>query len=197
MPENVPGCGLMLSTSDGEMRIGRPDWCGLSPNSQTDTGSASDGSYNRVVVAIDQQPLAIITLDDPIRPAAARWLEAWQPLPIILLSGDEQSRVAAVARQLGISDARGEQTPAQKLAAITAWQDAGERVVMIGDGLNDAPALRAASVGIGVRGALEAVLESGDIAIARDDPHVMHLLRASSGAHQSRHPPRPHLGRHL
>ena len=138
----------------------------------------------RVYVVFAGRLLAALVVDDPVRPVAARWLQDLSSvLPrnsITLLSGDRRDRAESLAQSMGIADVSAELLPEQKMAWIEQRQAAGHRVLMLGDGLNDTAALATADVGIGVRGALEAVLESGSVAIARDDPAAIQHLFAGS-----------------
>ncbi|MDR1191482.1 MAG: cadmium-translocating P-type ATPase [Verrucomicrobiales bacterium] len=90
-------------------------------------------------------------------------------LRVTMLTGDRPEAAARVARQLGLADWRAGLKPEDKVAAIQAWERAGERVAMVGDGVNDAPSLAAAhvSVGMGLRGS-DAVLEQADVVLTRD-----------------------------
>jgi heavy metal translocating P-type ATPase len=102
-------------------------------------------------VAIDGAPVARLRFADRVRPEAASTLDALRALGlgrILLLSGDHGPHTQAVARELGITEARGDLLPADKLAAVRDLQQLGERVLMVGDGVNDAPALAAADVGV-------------------------------------------------
>jgi P-type E1-E2 ATPase len=83
------------------------------------------------------------------------------------LSGDHQGVVDAVARELGVAEARGGQAPEEKLERVRALRARGERVVMVGDGVNDAAALAAASVGFAVHGGAETCLKAADVFATR------------------------------
>jgi Cu2+-exporting ATPase len=110
-----------------------------------------------------------MTFDEAPRPGALEAVRTWQSegMHLTLLSGDEDGRAQAIADRLGIEDAIGAATPERKLQALRAVQRRGERVAMIGDGLNDAPVLAQADVSIAMgqgaalaRGNADAVLLS-------------------------------------
>ena len=81
---------------------------------------------------------------------------------------------------MGIPVVQAPLTPEAKVAWVQQQQEKGEVVLMLGDGLNDAAALSQADIGVGVRGSLEAVLEAGSVAIARDDPHALGSLKETA-----------------
>ena len=101
----------------------------------------------------------------------------------MLLTGDNRATAAAVARQAGIHQVRSELLPAQKVDAIDELLDRYEVVAMVGDGINDAPALAAASVGIAMGAGSAQALETADIALMGNElyklPYALHLARAA------------------
>ncbi|MBP2301684.1 heavy metal translocating P-type ATPase [Azospirillum picis] len=137
----VPGAGLLLETPDGEVRLGSRRFTGA-------PADAADAAGPELWLARPgEEPCRILFLDAP-RPDAAAVVAALtaRGLQVRLLSGDRRGAVAAVAERLGIADWRAEQTPADKTAALADLAAQGRRVLMVGDGLNDAPALAAAAV---------------------------------------------------
>ena len=112
-----------------------------------------------------------ILLRDSVREASAPLLAELQAagLHVTMLTGDRPEAAEKVAAQLGLQEFRAGLKPEDKVAAIQAWEQAGERVAMVGDGVNDAPSLAAAhvSVGMGLRGS-DAVLEQADIILTQD-----------------------------
>lgn len=97
-------------------------------------------------------------------------------LDLRLLSGDHRSAVSAVADQLGIDDRAGELLPEDKADAIRALRDEGRRPALVGDGINDAPALALAEVGIAMGGGADVALEAADCALLADDPARLPML---------------------
>lgn len=139
--EEVPGRGLRLATPSGEIRLGSRAWCGVE-----DTGTEGDGP--ELWLARPGSPPVRFAFDDPLRADAAQVIDALRArgLAVELLSGDRAPSVAAVATQLGIETWRAGCTPVDKTTRLEALAAAGRRVLMVGDGLNDAPALAAAHV---------------------------------------------------
>jgi len=124
-----------------------------------------------VFVAVDGKPAGLIGVADPIKvstPEAIRALHA-EGLRIVMLTGDSSSTAAAVARKLGIDDVRAEVLPAQKVGVIKELQQAGRLVAMAGDGINDAPALAQAHVGIAMGTGTDVAIESAHVTLIKGD----------------------------
>jgi heavy metal translocating P-type ATPase len=142
-----------------------------------------------LAVQVDGEPWGIIVLADVLRPDArglAARLRQGGVRRVIMLTGDNAAAAEAIARQADISEVRAGLLPEEKLAVIRELQAAGEVVAMAGDGVNDAPALALADVGVamGVIGA-DVALESADVALMGDDltllPEVLGLSRRALG----------------
>ncbi|MCA1405283.1 cadmium-translocating P-type ATPase [Ensifer sp. IC3342] len=136
----IPGAGIEAETSDGVYRLGsRAFACG-------DAAAASGQS--EAILSLDGCELASFRFEDRLRPAARESVEALSRLGLAtgILSGDREPVVAALARRLGIAKWRAELSPRGKVEACAAAAEGGHRVLMVGDGINDAPALRAAHV---------------------------------------------------
>ena len=144
----------------------------------------SDGAPDRmtVYVSVDGRAVGILFLADQLRPGAkeaiAR-LKATGVGQVVMLTGDNERIAQQVAAELGIDEVRADLLPEDKVRAITALQSQGHRVAMVGDGVNDAPALAVAQVGIamGARGT-QAAIEAADIALMTDDLSKIVLARA-------------------
>ncbi len=134
----VPGCGLSAQTEAGELRLGSGDWVGAGAAAQADgQTSVYLGSGGRVIAAFAFSD----TLRSDAREAVNTLMSAGYATS--MLSGDRPEIVVRVAESVGIADHRGSVRPDAKLQRIEALRGAGARVLMIGDGLNDAPALAA------------------------------------------------------
>jgi len=139
-----------------------------------------------VVVTVDSRPAGVLGLIDRVRPDAAAAVSRLHQLtpdgPAVLLTGDNPNAASALAAEVGISDVRASLLPADKLTAIEALQAGGARVALVGDGVNDAPALAAAHVGIAMgRHGSDLALETADIVVVRDElaalPAAVRLAR--------------------
>ena len=128
----------------GGLRLGSAAWCGVDAE-RADSGIAAGV---RVYVSDAQGWLATFVLGEALRPGAATVVAALQAqgVQVQLLSGDRSASVAGIAQAVGIAAARGDCSPADKLAVLQTLQKRGRVVAMVGDGLNDTPALAAAAV---------------------------------------------------
>jgi Cu+-exporting ATPase len=131
----------------------------------------SDQGQTPVYVAVDGSPAAIIGIADPLRAtsaAAARSLRQLG-LELVMLSGDDRRTAEAVARMIGVDRVVAEVQPAGKLDEIRRLQAEGKTVAMVGDGLNDAPALAQADIGIAMGGGTTVAVEAATITLMRSD----------------------------
>ncbi len=136
-------------------------------------------------LAIDGVLSAAIGISDPLRPEAKSALAALHDAGIqkaVMLTGDSRSTAAAIAAQLGIDDFQAEVLPEDKADYIRAEQAAGRTVLMIGDGINDTPALSLADVGIAVGSGAVIAREVADVTIAAEDLHELVWLKRLSDA---------------
>jgi len=128
-----------------------------------------------VFLARESTLVGAIALADTERATAAEAVAEVRRLGLapILLSGDSPAAARAVAARLGITEVLAGVTPEAKAEAIAALQARGRRVAMVGDGVNDAPALARAELGMAMGGGTDAALASADIALLRDDPRLV------------------------
>ena len=144
--------------------------------------AVEDGGRTPVHVAVDGQFAGVIFIADTLRPGAREALaelKARGVKRIVMLTGDNAATAQVVATELGIDEVRAELMPADKVAAIAELQAQGHRVAMVGDGINDAPALAKADVGIAMGGGgTQAALAAADIALMTDDLGKIAAARA-------------------
>jgi Cu+-exporting ATPase len=122
-----------------------------------------------VLVAIDGRAIALIAVRDRLRDGARGSLArlAHLGLRAVMLTGDRRQAADAIAREVGIEEVHAGLSPADKVAAVASLQREGRRVVMVGDGINDAPALAQADVGVAVGRGTDVALEAADAALLR------------------------------
>jgi Cu+-exporting ATPase len=119
--------------------------------------------------------LALLAFEDALKPGAPGAVAALgeMGLQVALLSGDNRPAAEAAARQVGISRIAAEVLPQDKLAHIQAWRREGSRVAMVGDGVNDAPALAAADLGIAMGTGTDVAMAAAGITLMRGDPALV------------------------
>lgn len=155
-----PGFGTSGKLGNTHLRLGRADWCG-----------AETGAQTAVWLKVADKPPVGFFFADQLRPEAAETVRALQAagLTVQLLSGDVPRSVENMAREAGIEKWQAQATPKAKVDTLNALAEAGHKVLMVGDGLNDAAALAAAYVSISPASAVDASRSSADMIIINDD----------------------------
>lgn len=160
--EETPGAGVAAELEGRRIRIGRPSFAAVD---SCEVGAATT-AVGTVWLADEQRVLAVWRLDEQLRPEAADLVAALieQGLDVRIQSGDTPARVTRIGQRLGLAaDAvAGGRSSEQKLAALWVLRQAGHRVLMVGDGLNDGPILASADASLAVAGSLDAVHQAAD-----------------------------------
>ena len=136
--------------------------------------------FSHLYLAIDRQLAAVIIIEDPLREEAA---EAVQELhnagfqKIVMMTGDSERTAASIAKRVGVDEYYAEVLPEDKAAFIRREQANGRKVVMVGDGINDSPALSAADIGMAISDGAAIAREIADITVASDDLRELVALR--------------------
>src|SRR5208283_4089749 len=114
---------------------------------------------------------AVLAIRDPVKAEARSAIAALHRMGIrtVIISGDNVEVARAVAARLGIDEFHAQLMPADKIALVKRYQDSGLFTAMVGDGINDAPALAAADIGIAIGSGTDAAKETGDVVLTRDD----------------------------
>ena len=139
--------------------------------------------YSHLYLAIERRLAAVICIEDPIREEAApviRKLKASGINKIVMMTGDSERTAAAIARQVGIDEYYSEVLPEDKAAFVENEKKLGRKVIMVGDGINDSPALSAASVGIAISDGAQIAREIADITISANDLNEIVTLKRLS-----------------
>jgi P-type Cu+ transporter len=138
---------------------------------QERTAALSNEGKTVVYVAVEQKVIGLIALADVPKPSAAKAIASLKSrgLKVAMMTGDNMGTAQAIALQLGIDRVLAEVLPDNKAAEIRKLQRSGEVVAMVGDGINDAPALAAADIGIAIGAGTDVAIEAGDITLIRDD----------------------------
>ena len=176
----VGGRAILAGNAEllAEHHIAIPEEAAKAANAQLSQGCTV------TYAAVDGVFAGFLALSDTIREESANMIDQLSALQVqpVLLTGDHQNAAAAIAAQLHIGEVHANCLPEDKLAHIRAYQAAGEKVCMIGDGVNDAPALKAADVGIAMGGVgSDIAVDAADIALVDDEvkelPHLIALSK--------------------
>ncbi|ABH00857.1 probable copper-exporting ATPase (plasmid) [Rhodococcus jostii RHA1] len=174
--ENVPGHGATAQVYGRRVAVGNRK---LMAAEQVDFGALMDRrdelaatGRTAVLVAVDGHGVGVIALADAARDTSAAAVSALHDLgaEVVMLSGDNEATAARIAGQLGIDTVIAEVLPGDKAAKIAELQRAGKTVAMVGDGVNDAPALAQADLGIAIGAGTDVAIETADLVLMRSDP---------------------------
>jgi heavy metal translocating P-type ATPase len=141
------------------------------PSGDYAKGESISGEKTRVYVAVDGEAKGIITFADGVRAESEKAISDLRKLGIrtIMLTGDNHDIAEAVAKEVGIDEFHSELLPQDKVSFVESLVSRGHRVAMVGDGINDAPALARANVGIGMGGGTDVAIEEADIVLMTND----------------------------
>jgi Cu2+-exporting ATPase len=192
--EAVPGHGLLATVDGHELAVGNARLLereGISGDGLAARADELSGQGRTSVhVAIDGRPAAVIAIADAPRETAADAIAALEALGVrpVMLSGDSRATAERVASELGIEEVIAEVLPADKAAVVERLQREGRRVAMVGDGVNDAPALARADVGIAIGAGTDVAVETADVVLMRSDPlDVATAITISRGTKRKMH----------
>ncbi|MFL5494451.1 MAG: heavy metal translocating P-type ATPase [Gemmatimonadales bacterium] len=188
--EAIPGHGVQASLDGRRLAVGGPNLMlrlRVAPPSGLRSFAEEAAARGESVIYLIERDhaLAALAIADAIRPESAAAVERLHALglEVAMLTGDAQAVADAVARELGIDRVFAQVLPEAKAARIEELQAQGKRVAMVGDGVNDAPALATADVGIAMGAGTDVAVEAGDVVLVRSDPRdiprILALSRAS------------------
>jgi len=186
--ESNAGLGVRAIVADRDVLVGGDALMAAQAVDTTDAarGTAADAETSRstVFVAVDGSLAGSIDIDDPIKDGAAAAVAELQAagISVRLLSGDNAAAAAAVARRVGIEEVSAGLLPGDKAAHVAGLQSEGHVVAMVGDGINDAPALAQADVGIAIGTGTDVAMEASDVTLVGGDPRLVgSAIRLSRG----------------
>jgi Cd2+/Zn2+-exporting ATPase len=168
--QSITGYGVQGIWRGQEWRLGKPAW--LLPKIPTQLGHLEEEGKTVVVLAKGESPVGWIALRDEIRPEAKNAIQALHQLgvEVVMVTGDRRRTAAAIAREAGIKQVEAECLPEEKVAVIRRLQQQVGPVAMVGDGVNDAPALATARVGVAMGAAgSDAALDTARVVLMNDD----------------------------
>jgi Cu2+-exporting ATPase len=192
--EAVPGHGLLATVDGRRLIVGNArllDREGVALDElRLRADELSGQGRTSVLVAVDGRVAAVIAVADAPRETAAEAVAALKELGVrpVMLSGDSRATAERVAAELGIEEVIAEVLPADKAAKVNELQEQGRKVAMVGDGVNDAPALAQADVGIAIGAGTDVAVETADVVLMRSDPlDIATAITISRGTKRKMH----------
>ena len=169
--DSPTGKGVSGAVDGVRVALGNASLTGESADLEALAGPLRDQGQTVVFAQIDGKPAGIIAVADPVKASTKAALEALKAdgLRLVMLTGDHAATAQAVAKSLGIDDVKANVLPNEKAEVIEALTRQGARVAMAGDGVNDAPALAAAKVGIAMGNGTDIAMESAGITLIKGD----------------------------
>ncbi|WP_316745498.1 heavy metal translocating P-type ATPase [Streptomyces sp. MK7] len=192
---SAPGVGVTATVEGHTVAVGAPARLLPGPGDTGSTGAADhaaeleDGGRTAVLVAVDGTPAGVLGIADRLRPDATATVASLTSLTgtaPLLLTGDNPRAAARLAAEVGVEDVRAGLLPHHKVSAVRELERSGRKVMVVGDGVNDAPALAAAHTGVAMgRAGSDLALETADTVVVRDElatvPAVISLSRRARG----------------
>jgi Cu2+-exporting ATPase len=174
--ENVPGHGAVATVGGRQIAVGNRrlmerEGIDLGPLA-TRREQLASGGRTVVMAAADDRPLGLFAIADAPRETSATAIQALHDagVQVVMLTGDNRATAERIAAELGIDQVIAEVLPGDKAAKVADLQQQGRKVAMVGDGVNDAPALAQADLGIAIGAGTDVAIETADVVLMRSDP---------------------------
>jgi Cu+-exporting ATPase len=172
--QSLTGRGIKAVVEGREVLVGNTRLLrerGIENQEPTQSESSGDPGATNVFVAVDGRLVGVIGIVDPVKPSTPAALQELrrEGIQVVMLTGDSRANATAIARQLGLDNFEAEVLPEKKSQAVKLLQSQGKIVAMAGDGINDAPALAQANVGIAMGTGTDVAMESGGITLVKGD----------------------------
>ena len=188
--EYIVAHGISSTINDKKVVIGsyhfvfEDEGCRI-PEEQKQRFNELPPEYSHLYMAIENKLAAVICIEDPVREEAAAVVNSLKKAGIskvVMMTGDSERTAKAIAAKVGVDEYYSEVLPEDKAEFVEKEKAAGRKVIMIGDGINDSPALSAANVGIAISDGAEIAREIADITVGADDLYEIVTLKAISNA---------------
>ncbi|WP_440950963.1 heavy metal translocating P-type ATPase [Methanosphaerula subterraneus] len=168
----IPGFGVAATVDGRSIYLGKPERGVLDAEMEARVGRLQDEGKTAMILKVDDVPRAIIGVADTIKATSARAVEELKRLGIEtwMITGDNEKTARAIARIAGIENVFAEVLPQDKAEYVKRLQEKGLKVVMVGDGINDAPALAQADIGVAMGSGTDVAMEAGSVVLMRSDP---------------------------
>jgi len=188
----VKGGGIVAQVAGRRVAVGNvflmeQEKVVLNEKARADIARFEANGNSLVLTSIDGELKALMGIRDQIRPGVKEDLQKLKKLGVknlVVLSGDNQGTVNLVAREIGLTEARGHMLPEDKAAYIEELQAQGQIVAFVGDGVNDSPSLALAQIGIAMGGGTDVAIETSDVVLMNSDfsrlPHALGLTKATA-----------------
>ena len=173
--EAIPGRGIQASIANSAVLVGSPAFLAERGIDTQPLAAAVDRLQHQsrtvVLVAVDEKLLGALAIGDPLKSSSAAAIAALQDrgLKVAMITGDNRGTAEAIAREVGIERVYADVLPADKAQVLRDLQAAGETVAMVGDGINDAPALASADVGFAIGTGTDIAIEASDVTLISGD----------------------------
>ena len=178
-PENsreMPGLGVTAEHRGKQIALGNDRLMAeigaeVDSRARNEAAKMAASAATPLFLAVDRKVAAVLAIRDPVKGEARGAIAAIHRMGIrtMMISGDNAEVAKSVAARLGIDEFHAQLTPADKIAIVRRYQESGLFTAMVGDGINDAPALAAADIGIAIGSGTDAAKETGDMVLTRDD----------------------------
>jgi P-type Cu+ transporter len=175
--EAKTGQGVTATLQGQRVLAGRPDWLqeegiSISPQAHQEIKRLRRDGKTVIAVAQNERLLGVLAIADTLKPTSREAVESFQKRgkKVILLTGDNQETADAIGQQAGVDQVIAEVYPQDKAHIIAQLQESGKHVAMVGDGINDAPALVQSDLGIAMGAGSDIAKEAGEVVLVRDDP---------------------------
>jgi Cu2+-exporting ATPase len=190
--EAMPGSGARATVNGQRVSVGGPNLLSelkvaIPPELENRAMAWASAGQTVLYVVVEDRVIGTLAVEDEIRPESAEAVKELHDLGVrvAMITGDSQAVADSVAKRIGIDEVAAQVRPADKASAVARFQAGGKKVAMVGDGVNDAPALATADVGIAIGAGTDVAVESAGIVLVRSDPRdVVTAIQLSRAAYR-------------